>query len=269
MSNVKKKPVTPVTKPYLTGKPVDSRSTKRALGFFGMMVIVAFMTFLVCSMTGFDNMILRIGANVVVILLALAICYNNGSGKGTDDVNKGEILYQRKEKGNAVESAEEAACFHKLKGFMIGLEGMLPFLIVALILSFTATRQVTTAGALPSWMGTYIRREEIGVALESYSTASPVTVEHIARLIVRLSSMPFVSMIGTENRNAILMMERLSPLIYLLPVIAFGLGYLKGIHIRTQVHTEIAENNKKRIRKERRERRKRVSAAPKGPQQLN
>ena len=63
-------------------------------------------------------------------------------------------------------------------------------------------------------------------------------------------------------------MERISPLILLLPVIAYGTGFLNGKNIRTKIHTQIEENKKIRRRRENKARRARRNAA-RQPEQLN
>ena len=121
---------------------------------------------------------------------------------------------------------------------------------------------------LPSWMETFMRRPEIGGALAAYTQAVSVSFTDIIRLIVRIAMMPFVSMAGADNKGLLLMLERLSPLILLLPALAYGIGYLQGPARRKTVHTEIAENRRKRISREKRERKKR-NIVHKEPEQLN
>ena len=95
-----------------------------------------------------------------------------------------------------------------------------------------------------------------------------LTAEDVLRLIIRVAIMPFVSMTGSENRDGLLLLERLSPMLVLLPACAYGTGYLQGQRERTRIHTGIAESNRRRIRKEKKARKART-AAPKGPTQLN
>jgi hypothetical protein len=65
-----------------------------------------------------------------------------------------------------------------------------------------------------------------------------------------------------------LTVERISPLLLMLPVIAYGTGFLFGKNIRTKIHTQIEENRKIRKRRENRARRARQRASA-GPEQLN
>lgn len=256
-------------KPFTNGAPKDENTVRQALKFFGAMFLVAFMTFLVCSMTSFNNDILRIGINLVIESLIVIIFWNKGAELGTDGVARGEIVYQHLQKGQEVTEGEKKIPFHPAKGFLIGIVGSLLFFVCALILALTAKQQMTGAGGLPSWMDSYMRRSEISGALASYTQTDPMTVTDILRIIVRLLIMPFISMAGAENRGALLLAERLSPILVLVPAIAYGTGYLQGPARRKRVHTEIASNAKKRRIREKREKRSRITAAPKGPQQLN
>lgn len=255
-------------KPFRTGSPTDESTLIRALKFFGSLLLVAFMTFIICSMTSFSSAILRIGVNCLIEVMILIIFYYKGIDYGTEGVAKGEILYQHIQKGIEVTEGEKRVPFNRCKGFVIGFSGSLLIFILAVILAVTAERSMTGAGVLPSWTESYLRRTEIGGALVSYANADPINVTDILRIIIRLTMMPFISMAGSENRDLLLTIERFSPLIALLPAIAYGAGYLQGPARRKLIHTEIAQNRKKRIRKEKRERKARSSVS-KGPQQLN
>ena len=256
-------------KPFIQGKATDENTVRQALKFFGALLLFAFMTFLVCSMTSFDSPVLRIAINVMIETLVLYIFYTKGMSLGTEGVSRGEILYQHLQKGEEAEESEKRVPFHKAKGFVIGLLGTAPFVIVALVLALTATRQMTGSGTLPSWTEAYMRRSEIGDALASYTQGATFTFADGIRIAVRLIVMPFISMCGAENRDIILIVERISPLLVLLPAIAYGIGYLQGPAVRKKVHTEIAANRRKRMIREKRERKARIAIKPKGPEQLN
>ena len=268
MANNNSKPVQPVTKPFLKGSPFDERTVKAALGFFGLLALSILMGFLISSMMNFDIVWLRALLNVTVEAMILLIFFNQAAGRGADAVARGEILYQRQEKGLEVSASEKAVCFHPLKGFLTGFLGTLPLLVCTILLALTTSVQHTGAGALPSWLSVYQRREEIGDPLVAYTITSGMGLTDVVRMITRVSIMPFVSMVGSENRMGMLLLERLSPLVSLLPALAYGCGYLSGVKTRTRVHTEIATNDRKRKRKEKKERKMRRTG-PKGPEQLN
>ena len=264
-----KKPVKPVEKPFLRGTPVDERTAKSALGYLGILAMAIVMSFLVSSMLTLDNQVLRVILNVMVVLLVLFVLFNSAVGRGAEAVARGEILYQKQEKGRTFAESERRICFHPLKGYLTALLGSIPLLIAALLLAVLAQRQTTGFGTLPGWMSAYQRRSEIGNALVAYTQSGSMSLEDILRIIVRIAIMPFISMTGAENRDGLLLMERLSPLILLLPAAAYGTGYLQGIRERTKIHTGIAQSNRKRANRERKARKARMNLRPKGPEQLN
>lgn len=266
MSVNKKKVPVKVNKVYARGSIYDKNTLKRSFGLFGILLLYGALSVLVCSMLLVENMFLRVLLNLVVEGLLLLIFFSNASGKGYEDTAKGEVIHQQMENGKEITEKEKQTCFHPLKGFTIGLISVSLFFVIGLILAVTAQKAVTTAGALPSWLQGYSERNEM-TALVAYTRPAAVTVTDIARFLIRLVLIPIVSIIGSENKDALLMLERLSPVLVLLPGIAYGIGYLQGPSMRSKIHTAINQNRKKRIRREKKERRNRIT--PKGPEQLN
>ena len=121
MTNKSKKPVKPVEKPFLTGSPADERTVRSALAFFGVMILTVFVSFLVCTMMNMGSDLLRIGLNLAVVILVMFIFYNNAVSRGAEAVARGEILWQRQEKGHPFTEKERAICFHPAKGYVTGL----------------------------------------------------------------------------------------------------------------------------------------------------
>ena len=160
------------SKSFLTGTAADERTVKNSLKFFGVLLIVFVIAFIACASATFDSIILRLFMNSAVILLSLYIIYNNGSKRGAEDVARGEILWQKKEKGHAFSESERKMCFHPMKGYLIVLIGSIIFLIPAVILAFKTSVQTTASGTLPSWMQAYVKRSDIGNALINYTQPS-------------------------------------------------------------------------------------------------
>jgi len=274
MTEQKKKKTNPgikeVRKSFLTGTAFDERTVKSSLAFFGTMILVLFVSFITCLSAASDNTVLRILINGAAIVLALIIYYNNGSKRGTEDVKKGEILWQKQEKGLPFSESERKFCFHPLKGYLIGLLGSAIFIIPAIYLAVNTSVQMTEAGTLPSWMQAYTKRSDIGNALISYTQPEGMQLLDYIRAVVRITILPYVNIAGGNGKPALLTMERLSPLILLLPAAAYGTGYLSGRSIRTQIHTAISENDRKRIRREQKRRKARAAQGQKRePEQLN
>ena len=131
----KKKPAEIVTKPFLTGGLTDENTFKNVLKYFGMTVLFIFVAFLVSAMSNLGSQVFMLIFNAAIVLLLLYIYFTRGLSLGTDDVARGEILYQRKEKGAEMTENERKLAFHPGKGFLIALLGTLPVLIPAIILA--------------------------------------------------------------------------------------------------------------------------------------
>lgn len=255
-----------VTKPFLRGAVLDSHLAMDSLKFFGSLVLMAVAFLLLGTLLMVDNRLLCLLLNGMMMVCVYLLFYNSGLNKGTTAVNLGEMLYMRRENGHQVTPEEEKCCFHPAKGFIIALVGTLPAFLCGCLLAATAQLQMTGLSALPSWLESYERRVEVGSALAYYHQSSPMGVEGLTRLVMRMCLMPLVGMIGTSNAAGLLMMERLSPVIMLLPALCYGIGYTRGVQMRTKVHTSIASNNRKRAKQEKK---KRQARAHRAPEQLN
>lgn len=264
---IKKKPKK-VSRPYLTGKPVDEHSAMSMIKIFLALLAMMFAFLFLGATMIWDNLFLRAVTNGVLILGCYLLFWQSGASAGSIAVNQGEILYQRRETGRSMTDRELSMAYHPMKGFINGLVGVTPLVLCALILALTAQRQMTAAGALPSWLSTLERREEIGGALAIYHQETGMGVTDVLRLIVRMSIMPYVNLVGSSNKDSLLILERVSPILALLPGLAYGWGYTQGVAVRSQVHTDIAAGKRKQKRKEKKARQQR-QAQRKGPEQLN
>lgn len=275
-SNNKKKAKKPiiVTKPYLTGSPVDENTPKSALGFFGALVVMMVLFLLLGAILMFDNASMRIAANGIMIVLCLLMFFYYGISAGTQAVNHGEIMHTRQETGREVTARELSRSYHPAKGLLIALFGTIPLFLCAAILALLATRQMSGIGVLPSWISSLSEtRAQLGEPIAFYSVSDPFTLETAMRLVIRMAAMPWVNIFDSTNGDNMLLMERLSPLLVLLPAMAYGLGYTRGPGSRTRVHSEIEEAKRKRARRSRKNAKKnqqrKQPRTPKGPEQLN
>lgn len=268
MDKRKKKKVPLKAWPYLTGEPFDSGTPLAAAKFFLSTLALMFALLILGTMMMWSNPVLRILLNAVVMLFAYAVFWQAGLSAGTVAVNLGEILYQRQSTDREIDEKERKRSFHKLKGFLIGLIGCVPVFLCAVILALTAKRVMVGAGLLPSWLESLERREEIGAALASYHQSTSMTLTDAVRLVVRMSLMPMINIVDAGNKDAVLVLERLSPLLVLIPGLSYGLGYLGGVQVRARVHADIEAGKKKIKRRQKRERQRR-STGDHGPGQLN
>ncbi len=267
MANKKKDKIEKVSKPYLKGDMIDRTTIPGALKFFAATVVMAVVFLVVCMMMNWEQPWMNIAINSAVLLLTYMMFGQFGMNAGADAVNQGEIMYSRQEKGRPVADWERKLCYHPLKGLLTGLIGSIPIVLCSLVLALVAERQMSGIGTLPSWVGSMENRPEFGDALAVYHETGSLTLQSTMRLIVRMTTMPFVNMIGAGNSEGMLLMERISPLLNLLPAVAYGLGYINGVGVRATVHTNIALGKKKAKRKQAKERRSRTQN--RGPQQLN
>ena len=251
---------------FVRGEPTDGHTVPAVLKYiaatFGLMV--AFL--LLGSMMMWNNLFLRVFLNVGLLLFGYLMFYQAGMSSGTAAVNKGEIIQQRDQTGRESSEQERREAYHPMKGFVVSLLGSIPILLIALGLALTAKKVMTSAGALPDWLRTLERREEIGNALQSYHQAVGLGLTDMLRLMVRMYLMPIVNVIGGEGKDALLTLERVSPLLVMLPALFYGLGYQGGVRVRQRVHTQIEAGKRKIRRRQKRENRNRTH---KGPERLN
>lgn len=267
--NAKKQKIQKVTKPYLKGAPIDRTTLPGALKFFGGTIVLCVVFLILGVMMNLEAQWLNVTINVAILLASYLFFQQIGLGSGADAVSQGEIMYAREEKGRPVADWERKLCFHPLKGFLSALLGSIPLVLCSLILALIAQRQMTNLGTLPSWLSGIESREEIGAALTYYHETGSMSLESVLRLIVRMSNMPYVNLVGAADKDAMLLLERISPILNLLPAIAYGIGYIGGINVRANVHTNIALGKKKAKRKQAKERRARQQQTHRGPEQLN
>lgn len=262
----KKQPI--VKKPYLTGHAVDGSTVKSAAMFLVSLLVMMVAFLMLSAMMLWDNVFIRVGFNGALLALCYVLFYQSGTGAGAGGVEKGEIMYQRENSGRTVEMSDRAQCFHPAKGIVTALIGSIPLALCAVLLAVTAEKQVAGLGSLPNWLAALERRSEIGGALTHFHQTGSIGLTGAMRMVVRMALMPMVNMIGAENADGLLLLERLSPLLTLLPAVAYGAGYLRGVDVRDQVHTDIAKGKRKQAKKARKQRQARA-AGKKGPEQLN
>jgi len=264
-----KQKIEKVTKPYLRGDVIDRTTFSGALKVFVGTVVMAIVFLIIGVMMTWDIGWLNILINLLIVLAVYMFFYQTGLTSGADAVNQGEIMYSRQEKGRPVADWERSMCYHPLKGLVNALIGSIPLVLCSVVLACIAQRQVTNLGVLPSWLSAIEGREEIGGALAYYHETGSMSLESALRLIIRMSTMPFVNMIGAADKDGMLLLERISPILNVLPAIAYGVGYMGGVGVRTNVHTNIALGKKKAKRKQAKERRARRQQVRRGPEQLN
>ena len=255
MTKVKKDKVERISKPFMRGRMIDRGLPGGALKYFGFMVLMLFVYFISIMISSMDSGFLNFVINAAIILTTWLIFWQSGMTSGADAVSQGEIMYQRREKGRPVADWEAEQCYHPLKGFIVALVGSLPLFVCCLVLALIAQRQMTSIGVLPTWVSSFEGRPEIGGALAYYHDDVKMTLEGILRVVVHVAVMPWVSIVGADNKDGILLLERLSPVVTMIPALVYGVGYTMGTQERAAVYGNIALGKKKQLKKQRKERR--------------
>ncbi len=238
-----------VFKPYTKGNVFDSAALKRSLRVMAYFFMFAFLYLIVGSTMQFDNMFLRVLMNLLMVLVCAAVVYMDGARLGENEVAFGEIAYTRQQTGKEVGEKDIMRCYHPLKGVTIALAAAVPVLLLTLPHAVTAVKQVYVLQRLPKWVSGYSNQAEVMAPLQYYSQEVQVTVLDILRMISRILIFPFANIATVDNADALLVMDRLSPLLACLPLIGFPLGYLTGPRARAMVHGDISSSNKRVQRK--------------------
>ena len=255
-------------KPYLTGSPVDQQTPKAALSLFATFLMMGFVYLLLGGMFGGSGW--DAGAlNVALLLVTWLIYYSLGQSAGAQAVNHGEIMLRRLETEREVSQAERARCYHPLKGLITGLLAAAPLLVLTAVFALITKRQMYTPGMLPSWVSSMSSRPDILEPLTVYTTVPPFSAEGVVRIIVRMLVMPWINLFGQGGADQLLLVEPIAPLLILLLLLCYGLGYLLGTRERARVHANIEEGKRRQRRKANRARRAKAKQPARGPERLN
>lgn len=246
----KQKPI--ANKPYYKGDAWVKGNIKEALKVFGYFIFFSVLYVIAGSALNFDSFVLRLIPNLLLVVICGGIMYTKGAALGETDVSLGEIVYARLQDGKAVDEQDKKQSFHPGRGWLIFLLAILPLLLITLPVALTAEKQVYQSQTLPSWVSAFKSNEEIYAPLAFYDVKEQMGALDLMKYISRLLIFPFISIFRTENLNALLWLDRLSPVLAVLSGFAFPLGYMAGPMFRTRVHEDIARNKRKQKKKQKR-----------------
>lgn len=246
----------PVYKPFLPGTWRSRQCLTRGVRVFAFLVGFIFVYLFLGQVLMFDNLLLRVALNLLLLAGIAGLLYSDGAKAGIDDVAYGEIAWQQRESGRALDKDAAARSFAPAKGVCVVLVGVAPILLVSIVFAFIAQLQVYSLGGLPKWVAGLQRRADVGLALSYYHQAAPFGLEQILRIVVRLAIFPYVNMVGASSAHALLVLERMSPLLVLVAPAGYALGYLQGKRLRAGVHGAISTNAKRKVLRERQQRKR-------------
>lgn len=233
-------------KPIVRGTWWHVRSVKRVFKVLLLAVLSVIFFLLTSQLMLLTHGWLRVLVNGLILFSYYALVFFDGAASGEDDVTASEICYQQQFQGKALPAYTVSACYHPLKGWTIGVLGILPILILFVVFASVATRQHMPIGTLPGWLGSYFNAQEVQLGLSHYQAVQAMKAEDLLRIPVRLFLFPYVSMVGNQQFEKIYVLEKLSPLILLLIPCLFGIGYTFGPQRRNEVHRRIAAGKSKK-----------------------
>ena len=256
-----KKPAV-VYKPYKKGPWCSGYAAKKGLRLLLYYLIFVFLYLVAGTMLQFENMPLRVAANLVLVLLCCVLTYMNGAKAGEEETAIGEIAYMREQEGRTVDEKDLVRCFHPLKGVFIFLVAAALPVLLAAVHALNAKEQVYTLQTLPMWVDSFSGQSEIGQPLRFYGQTAPVGLMDYVRVAVRMLVYPFAN-IAADDSSALLTVDRLSPLLAAIPAMGYPIGYFTGPYSRARVHGDIATNIKKAKRREKKARQARRAQSQK------
>ena len=254
-----KKKRTLIYKPYLKGNCVSGYAVKRGLKVLLYYLIFAFLYLILGATLQFDSTALRVITNALLVLVCVALMYMEGARLGESEVALAEIAWARKEAGREVSRQDRDRCYHPMKGFFIFLVGVALLLLLAIPHALTAQKQVYSLQTLPSWVSAFDGHDEVALPLQYYQRDYALTAWDILRMVVRVLVFPFANIATSGNADAMLTVDRLSPLLVCIPALGFPAGYLTGPRSRAMVHGDIKTSVKRHQRREKKARQQRAA----------
>ncbi len=247
-----------IQKPMLRGSWHGRDAFLRGYRLMAGVLITSIMFLLLGMILLFDSLWMRLLMCAALVGLAGAYQYSKGIAAGQGDAAFGEIIYEREKEGKPIQKADRDRCYHPAKGFFAVLVGTLPFVLVALGFALLARPALYSLGVLPGWLGPLMRQNELGDALAYYGGQPGIQAMDVYRMVVRAMVMPFINAAIPLGDNAVLWVERLSPLLVIIAPLGYGFGYLGGRKARARVNASIAIGDAKKKKRARREQKRRA-----------
>ena len=252
-----------IYKPYLKGNWHDGAAARRGVGLMLYYLLFGFLFVVAGSALNFGGTAVRVTMNILMILVCAAILYMNAAKLGESEVAFAEIALARQNAGKTIDKKDRERCFHPLKGVFIALIAAIPLLLLAVPHALTSVKRVYSLQLLPNWVSGYANQSEISVPLSYYQQQTSITALDILHMIVRILIFPFVNIATTDNADALLFVDRLSPLLVLCPLLGYPLGYLTGPRARAMVHGDISTSNSRHQRRKLKAQKRRQARQPK------
>lgn len=253
MQSSKKKKPQLVYKPFHKGPLWNGGIVKQALRLFCYFLFFTIMYVIVGSSLTVGGTVVRVIANGLILLVCAGVVYNSGIASGDGDVALGEIVHTRLQEGKPVAEKDKKQCYHPLRGLVVFGLAILPVLLMTVPAAIGAEKQLYNLQALPDWVKSFSSHDEIAAPLAYYQADGGKGLMDVLKLLSRLMVYPFICMVSSENLDALLWIDRLAPVLAILPGVAYPIGYMAGPASRAKVHGDIARNKRKQIRKQKKQ----------------
>ncbi len=257
----KNKPVTPIEKPILMGTYHGKDAWKLAFKRFISVLLISILYLIIGILVTMDQVAFSLIMTLLITGLLFYYQFVSGATQGEKDASFSEIMYQRHQEGKTIVSIDRHHCFHPMKGFFATFMGLLPYLIFTIIFACITEIETYQLGVLPSWTSSYLGQSEISDALNYYNLGVGMQAIDIMRVITRAMVMPFITTANYVSKEAVLFVERISPLLITIAPIGYGFGYTQGVKIRIRINTGIQQGVAKKKRKQRKERKARQASS--------
>lgn len=175
-----------------------------------------------------DILWLRIVLSLLIASGMALFYYSDGLNKGARDAGNSQQAAKLQKAGKAIDSTEDAACYHPLKAlFGCAMVFIIP-LICAVFLALTTKPYTYTLQDLPSWLtASYGARQDVMAPLGAYLQSAGTSIVDWVRVFVRLFVLIFVNLFEDPQRM-IATVDRVVPLFMLVYPAAYMVGYLRG-----------------------------------------
>ncbi len=247
MANQKKKK--PVYKPYLKGPAFNSGVIKLAMKLFSYQIIFVVLYLLMSMPLSSGSTVLRAVVALAVVLICGTFVFAEGQRVGVSEAAHGEISYNRREEGKEVDPKDLNQSFNPVKPvIVVAIAVLIPFLI-CLAYALVATQEEYTLQLLPSWASSASGFDD-AAGLAYYNAGRAFGIQDLLRILTRTLIFPFVTIVPTTEYAARLTVDRLSPILVILPFLGYLPGYWTGRRLRANMHGDI-DKNKRRVNRQR------------------
>lgn len=246
----KKKKHTLIYEPYTKGSLwIGGKMFKEALKVFCYFLFFILMYTIVGASLSFESFFLRLVTNGLVLFVCVGVIFNKAIGMGQDDVALGETVYTRLQEGKPVNENDKKLCYRMGRAWLIFLLAIIPVLLITVPAAIGSQRQMYVQQALPEWVKSFESQEEIYQPLMHHTVQQQHGFIDLLRIISRLLISPFIGIFTTKNKDTLLLLEKLAPILAILPAFAFPVGYMMGPYARARVHGDIDQNKKRQKRR--------------------